>query len=243
MIRAYFKSLYQRTMREAYATAIKEITLTLTIGGKCLDCGAQGGQTYDAICREMPLSPQRYFGLEWNHASIRPARQRGLNIIQGDLNYPLPYQDRSFSCVFALSVLEHLINGCHFILECYRVLQPQGRLVLLTPNISTFFSIFQLVMGKMPSSGPHPDSNLLLSGENLIRVSDIGATDVEADFTLHRHMVVFSYRVLRKFLCLSGFSQVKGFGFGLYPFPNSLQPLLEKIDPYHCHQMVMVARK
>jgi hypothetical protein len=113
----------------------------------------------------------------------------------------------------------------------------------LTPNISTFFSIFQLVMGKMPSSGPHPDSNLLLSDENPIRVSDIGATDVEADFALHRHMVVFSFRVLRKFLCLSGFSSVKGFGFGLYPFPNSLQPLLETIDPYHCHQMVMVATK
>jgi SAM-dependent methyltransferase len=243
MMQAYFKSLYRRTMRDAYAAAINEIVSTLTGGGRCLDCGAQGGQSYDAICREIPFSTENYFGIEWNHASICSARQRDLNIIQGDLNYPLPYQDRSFSCVFALSVLEHLINGCHFILECYRVLQPQGRLVLLTPNISTFFSIFQLVMGKMPSSGPHPDSNLLLSGENPIRVSDIGATDVEADFTLHRHMVVFSYRVLRKFLCLSGFSQVKGFGFGLYPFPNSLQPLLEKIDPYHCHQMVMVARK
>jgi hypothetical protein len=40
-----------------------------------------------------------------------------------------------------------------------------------------------------------------------------------------------------------GFSDVKGFGFGLYPFPNSMQLVLERIDPYHCHQMVMVARK
>ena len=152
MIRAYFTSLYQRTMRVAYATAINEIAATLANGGRCLDCGAQGGQTYDSICRKMPFSSQCYFGLEWNHASIRQARQRGLNIIQGDLNDEIPYRDHSFNCVFALSVLEHLINGCRFISECHRVLQPQGRLILLTPNISTFFSIFQLLMGKMPSS-------------------------------------------------------------------------------------------
>ena len=129
MMHTYFKSLYQRTMREAYAAALREVVSALADGGKCLDCGAKGGQTYDAICREIPFSSKSYFGLEWNHASIRPGRQRGLSIIQGDLNYPLPYQDRSFDCVFALSVLEHLTNGCRFILECYRILQPQGRLI------------------------------------------------------------------------------------------------------------------
>jgi SAM-dependent methyltransferase len=100
-----------------------------------------GGQSYDAICREIRFSSKNYFGIEWNHASIRPGRHRGLNIIRGDLNSPLPYRDRTFACVFALSVLEHLTNGCRFILECRRVLQLTGRLVLLTPNISTFISI------------------------------------------------------------------------------------------------------
>ena len=39
------------------------------------------------------------------------------------------------------------------------------------------------------------------------------------------------------------FEDVKGYGFGLYPFPNFMQPVLEKIDPYHCHQMVFIAKK
>jgi SAM-dependent methyltransferase len=243
MMQAYFKSLYRRTMRDAYATALKEVVSALTGGGRCLDCGAQGGQSYDAICREIPFSSENYFGIEWNHASIRPGRQRGLSIIRGNLNDPLPYRDRSFACVFALSVLEHLTNGCRFILECRRVLQPHGQLILLTPNISTFFSIVQLLLGKMPSSGPHPDSSLLVANEKPIQVSDNGPTDVEDAFPLHRHMVVFSYRVLKRYLRMVGFSDVKGFGFGLYPFPNSMQTVLERIDPYHCHQMVMVARK
>ena len=243
MMRTYFKSLYQRTMHEAYAAAWRELVSALSDGGKCLDCGAQKGQAYDAICRETALSPERYFGIEWNRVCVQAGQARGLNIIQGDLNAALPYKSQSYQCVFALSVLEHLINGCHFISECHRVLEPQGRLILLTPNISTFFSIFQLLMGKMPSSCPHPDSNFLLDNEKPIQVSDIGRADVEEDFPLHRDMVVFSFRVLRNYLRIAGFSEVKGSGFGLYPFPNCLQPVLEKIDPYHCHQMVMVARK
>jgi SAM-dependent methyltransferase len=243
MMHSYLKSLYKRTMRESYAAASRELASVLSDGGKCLDCGAQKGQAYDAISREIAFSPERYFGIEWNRACVQAGQRRGLNIIQGDLNAALPYKSQTYKCVFALSVLEHLMNGCHFISECYRVLEPGGSLILLTPNISTFFSIFQLLMGKMPSSGPHPDSNLLLNSENPIRVSDIGPTDVETEFPLHRHMVVFSFRVLKKYLCIAGFSNVKGAGFGLYPFPNCLQPVLEKIDPYHCHQIVIVARK
>lgn len=40
-----------------------------------------------------------------------------------------------------------------------------------------------------------------------------------------------------------GFSRVTGHGFGLYPFPTFMQSILERIDPYHCHQMVIVSRK
>jgi hypothetical protein len=82
-----------------------------------------------------------------------------------------------------------------------------------------------------------------LDNEKPIQVSNIGPADVEESFPLHRHMVVFSFRVLRKYLRLAGFSEVRGYGFGLYPFPNFMQPLIEKLDPFHCHQMVMVAKR
>jgi hypothetical protein len=67
--------------------------------------------------------------------------------------------------------------------------------------------------------------------------------DTESDTPVHRHLIVFSYRVLMQYLKMIGFSNVKGRGFGLYPFPRSMQPFLERLDPYHCHQMVMVAEK
>ena len=244
MLHAYFKSLYHRTMTEAYGLAFREIVDSLKQGGECLDCGAGAGGYCRRIGEMIPFDPVRYHGIEWNAACVERAKGSGFNVIQGDLNNPLPFADGQFRCVFGLSVLEHLLNGCAFIRECHRVLEPDGRLILLTPNISTFFTMALLLAGKMPSSGPHPDSNALLTGEEVFKVSsDAIVADAEGETPTHRHLVVFSFRVLRRYLRMIGFARVRGYGFGLYPFPNFMQPVLERVDPYHCHQMVFIARK
>lgn len=244
MIRDYFRRLYRRTMREAYARATDEIVACVRPGAAILDCGANNGYMFDILSGRGPLSVSQYHGLEWDAESARAARSRGLDVVQADLNQGIPYESGRFGCVFGLSLLEHLLNGCRFIRECYRVLQPGGKLVLLTPNIATYFSAALILAGKMPSTGPHPDSDALLAREEVFRVrSDELGHDAERDMPVHRHLVVFSYRVLRDYLAMAGFAEVRGYGFGLYPFPNVLQPLLERIDPYHCHQMVFVATK
>lgn len=231
-------------MDASYTLAFKEIVAALADGGRCLDCGADNGSSFDRIHQFIALNKSRYHGIEWNAAAVQQARIQGLNIVQGDLNRGLPFTDGFFRCVFGLSVLEHLLNGCAFMRECHRVLETGGKLVLLTPNISTFFTVALLLIGKMPSSGPHPDSNELLFKEELFKVSsDSIVHDTESETPVHRHLVVFSYRVLRQYLAKIGFSDVQGYGFGLYPFPAMMQPVLERIDPYHCHQMVFVARK
>lgn len=231
-------------MSEAYSLAHEEIVHGLENGGKCLDCGAGDGKKYTMLGERLELDPEQYTGIEWCENLALKARNRGINVLQGDLNQPLPFADNTFDCVFGLSVLEHLLNPCRYITECHRVLNTRGTLVLLTPNISTYFTAILILLGKMPSSGPHPDSDLLLKQEELIKVSpDSLQHDTANDRPSHRHLVVFSYRVLKSYLHLAGFRNVKGYGFGLYPFPNFMQNVLEKIDPYHCHQMVFTAKK
>lgn len=231
-------------MAEAYSLAFDSIAAAMRGGGHVLDCGANTGGSLKRLQTLVDIDPSRYRGLEWNADCVREAQSKGLDVIQGDLNRPLTLGSDQFRCVFALSVLEHLLNPCAFIKECHRVLGPKGTLVILTPNISTFFTIALLLVGKMPSSGPHPDSNALLAGEELFKVSSPKLIqDAELETPVHRHLIVFSYRVLRRYLAMTGFSDVNGYAFGLYPFPNFLQPVLEKLDPYHCHQMVFVARK
>ncbi|WP_374341252.1 class I SAM-dependent methyltransferase [Azonexus sp.] len=244
MLRAYFKSLYKRTMDEAYGLAAREIAASLAEGGNCLDCGAGDGYWLGRLKETINFPDKQYLGIEWDRRLVDLAQAKGAPVLKGDLNRSLPFEDERFSCVFALSVLEHLLNPCHFMQEAFRVLKPGGRLVILTPNISTYFTALLILLGKMPSSGPHPDSNSLMKTEEVFKVSsDELQWDTETDTPVHRHLVVFSYRVLNRYLDSIGFSKLKGHGFGLYPFPNFVQPVFERIDPYHCHQMVFVAEK
>lgn len=231
-------------MGKAYKLAIDAISDSLTEGGKVLDCGAHNGKMYETLSEIITIDKEQYYGVEWNAYLANEASSKGLAVIQSDLNKGLPYPDGEFKCVFALSLLEHLINPCRYINECYRVLQDEGSLILLTPNISTYFTAFLILLGKMPSSGPHPDSTHLLKKEEIFKVSSESLQpDPEGETPVHRHFIVFSYRVLKDYLSSAGFGKVAGYGFGLYPFPNFMQPIFEKIDPYHCHQMVFIANK
>lgn len=244
MFKRYFKNLYQRTMNEAYGLASNAVTTALTGGGDCLDCGAGGGHWYEKLHREIGLSKNRYHGVEWSKANANVAQNKGLDVLNGDLNKPLPFKDGRFTCVFGLSVIEHLLNPCSYIKECHRTLTSGGTFVLLTPNISTYFTAFLILAGKMPSSGPHPDSEYLVTSQEVMKVSPkFTKSDAESIRPSHRHLVVFSYRVLKKYLDFVGFDDVRGYGFGLYPFPIFAQPVLEKLDPYHCHQMVFIAKR
>lgn len=231
-------------MQESYARAQDEIIIALQRGGKCLDCGAGSGHMYDRLFSRIELASAAYHGLEWNSDAVRKAQANGLKVLRCDLNRAIPHGESTFEVVFGLSVLEHLLNPCQYLHECHRILRSAGTLVILTPNISTYFTAALILAGRMPSSGPHPDSNGLMKRQELFRVSSEELQyDGELETPVHRHLVVFSYRVLKSFLESVGFRQIRGYGFGLYPFPNFMQPALEKIDPFHCHQMVFVARK
>lgn len=171
------------------------------------------------------------------------ARESSLKVQQGDLNNSMPFSDGTFSICYGLSVAEHLIKPCFWMRECYRILKEDGLFVILTPNISNYFTAAQILFGRMPSSGPYPDSTYLVNNEMVMNVSDLVASDVEDENPVHRHHIVFSYKTLEKYLHYIGFSKVEGYGFGVYPFPAFFQPLFERFDKVHCHQMVFVCRK
>jgi SAM-dependent methyltransferase len=46
----------------------------------------------------------------------------------------LPFEDESFEFIFCKSVIEHVRNTDHFLSELYRVLQPGGKIVIMTPS-------------------------------------------------------------------------------------------------------------
>lgn len=57
-------------------------------------------------------------------------------------NEKLPFEDNFFDVVFSKSVIEHMRTPDNFIKECYRVLKPGGRIILMTPDWKTTMYIF-----------------------------------------------------------------------------------------------------
>lgn len=64
----------------------------------------------------------------------------GLPLVQGDLAQ-LPFRDGAFSLIYSRSVFEHLTHPERVLDEFYRVLQPGGACVILTPNRFDYTSI------------------------------------------------------------------------------------------------------
>lgn len=238
MAQNYFAQLYENTMNRIYQNARKRIAACLSSGGFCLDCGAGVGHQFNFINSFIELPKKNYFGIEWNQQSVLQAKKKGLQIDHGDLNKNLPFDDNFFQCVFGLSVLEHLVNGCHFLKEAHRILKPEGHLILVTPNLSAWFNVLLLAIGRMPSSGPHPDSEILLQKNNLIPSRKKVHLHLDGDNPPDRHMVVFTYRTLKDYLGMLGFQEITARTYGYYPFPNTLQYFFEKLDPWHCHQLL-----
>lgn len=82
-----------------------------------------------------------------------------------DLNGPLPYESASFDYIACLEGLEHIENHHHALREFARILHPNGKLIISTPNPlnvksrlrflswGTFHGFPHLI--KMPPEGEH----------------------------------------------------------------------------------------
>jgi SAM-dependent methyltransferase len=181
---------------------------------------------------------KNYFGIELTTNGLLKALNNKLQVLRGDLNQNLFFNLDVFQCVFGLSVLEHLINGCNFLKDTHRVLKPGGHLIIVTPNLSAWFNVFLLAIGEMPSSGPHPDSEILLKINNVIRNKNVKRSNLEGDTPSDGHLVVFIYRTLYDYLKLLGFRKITAIPYGYYPLPKGMQKIFEKLDLWHCHQLL-----
>ena len=90
----------------------------------------------------LSIDPERSVGIDLDPHAVEVARSRGLSADVGDLNAPLPYDERSFGCVNCRHVIEHVWQPEQLLAEIHRVLRPQGRLVLLTPDFRHAFRTF-----------------------------------------------------------------------------------------------------
>lgn len=101
--------------------------------GRVLDLGAGKGN----ISTELKKLDFHVIACDINPQLFRI---KGIRCDYADLNQKLPYETESFDYVMCVEVIEHLENPHHVIREIARVLRPEGKVVVTTPNIANFYS-------------------------------------------------------------------------------------------------------
>lgn len=105
-------------------------------------------------------------------------------IVTCDLNtQSISYSDSLFDVVIAGDVIEHLENPSHFLREVNRVLKPEGRLVLSTPQANdwwtTLHNWFFRSLIRDPDTGEHLQNWTLLDMTRLLKKSGFTVDGIE----------------------------------------------------------------
>jgi len=100
--------------------------------GRLLDVGCGSGEWL----LEMRQRGWTVEGFDFDDSAVKLARQKGLKVECGSLedrNYPAD----CFDAVTLNHVIEHVPDPVRTLAECARILKPEGKLVLFTPNNSS----------------------------------------------------------------------------------------------------------
>ena len=114
-------------------------------GSRVLDLGCGSGELLAHLQRERGCSG---YGIEIADANVHACVQRGVNVIQLNLDEGLAlFDDASFDVVLQLQTLQHLRNAAHMLRETARV----GRIGIVSfPNFAHWPNRLRVLLGRMP---------------------------------------------------------------------------------------------
>jgi 2-polyprenyl-3-methyl-5-hydroxy-6-metoxy-1,4-benzoquinol methylase len=197
-----------------------------------LDVGCGPGELTARLAAR--ISPKRIIGIEIDEEFAQQARQKGITVINADLNQASPLDDESITVFHANQVIEHLYNSDIFIDEMYRVLQPRGYGIVSTENLASWHNIGSLILGWQPFSETNI-SNAKLGIGNPLALHRNEASEHDS----MRHVRVVARKGLIELFEAKGFAVEKVIGSGYYPLPS----VMGRIDSRHAAFIAIKMRK
>ncbi|HET9642443.1 MAG TPA: methionine biosynthesis protein MetW [Burkholderiaceae bacterium] len=124
---------------------LEVIAAMVPYGSRVLDLGCGTGELLEHLCRHRGCTG---YGIEIADANVLACTQRGVNVIQLNLEEGLAlFDDRSFDVVLQLDTLQNLRNTEKMLIETARV----GRMGIVSfPNFAHWPNRLAILRGRMP---------------------------------------------------------------------------------------------
>jgi SAM-dependent methyltransferase len=165
------------------------------------------------------------------------AQSQGIRTIHADLatDLPLPISAGSASVVTSFGAIEHLPWFDDFLIECARVLEPRGWLMLSMPNLGSYLNRAALLAGYQPR-------DVEVARSSVPGILPLYRTPKQRSPVGHPH--VATLRAMRALLVTVGFEVVAVRGFG--PHGQGAQRLFDVVFnrfPSLSRRVLLLARK
>jgi SAM-dependent methyltransferase len=193
-------------------------------GGRMLDLGTGDGAFAAALASR--LGARELVGVEFVPGKAEAARRRGMEVVEADLEQPLPLEDAGFDLIHANQVIEHLRNTDLFLTEVRRLLAPGGVAAISTNNLSSWHNVASLAAGLQPP--PMHVSDELIVG-NPLNPEDGGPHEDRG----RSHLRLFTARALTELCAHHGLRCVELRTAGYYPLPPRLGRVASRLDGRH----------
>jgi 2-polyprenyl-3-methyl-5-hydroxy-6-metoxy-1,4-benzoquinol methylase len=115
--------------RAALDLSVRHLAAPSQGRARLLDVGCGNG----AFLSKMRTLGWEVHGLEPDRTAAAAARASGIDVVVGTLD-DAPWPEASFDAVTTASVIEHVHDPVAMLAACRRLLLPEGRLSLVTPN-------------------------------------------------------------------------------------------------------------
>jgi predicted SAM-dependent methyltransferase len=150
--------------------------------------------------------------------------QASKNIVFLDASRKLPYPKESFNYIFSEHFIEHLdyAHGLKFLQECYRVLVPNGKIRIATPNLQSLIRLYGTDKDELTRHYIEAVSNALkLPAQDVFIINHM--------FSGYKHKFVYDHKTLAQSLTQCGFVNIEP----CQP-KNSKDPNLKDLE-MQCH--------
>jgi predicted SAM-dependent methyltransferase len=143
-----------------------------------------------------------------------------------DASKPLPLEDMSFDYVFSEHQIEHIpwTDALTMIRECFRILRPQGRIRIATPDLAAILGLYG---GPLDELERHYVDWVMARHWSDVRSGNPRCYVVNKTLNAHGHQFIYDYETLSAMLTDAGFVELARWEPG-----ESDSPVLRAIEAH-----------